>query len=134
MEHNRATNIKYRSRTHNIYGDNLWRGPRSRADVAKSTRMPIMHYDPQASWLIQEKVRPMHWDPRENWNADASVADVFHRRNPLEQVVHASEFVSSPALAAAVASAASNQSRGGKSRKHKKGNRKHKKSSRRRKH
>ena len=73
MDHNHAENMK--NRIHNIYGENLWRGPGSRADVAKSTRIPIMHYDPRASWLIQEKVRPMHWDPRENWNHNLTVAD-----------------------------------------------------------
>jgi hypothetical protein len=97
--------------------------------------MGTMQWDPKASW-IQEKIRPMHWDPKENWNADASLADAVHRRNPnrLEQVVDASEFVSSPALAAAVASAVANQRHGGKSRKHKKSDQKHKKSIRRRKH
>lgn len=132
-------------RSHNIYAENRWRGPKSRADVEGLTRsreIGTMRWDPKASW-VKEKIRPMHWDPKENWNADASVADVFHRRNPnrLEQVVDASEFVSSPALAAIVASAVANQRHGGKSRKHKKStqkhkknNQKHKKSIRRRKH
>ena len=134
MVYNRPANAK--NRQHNVYADNQWRGPRSRADVERLTRrqkMGTMRWDPQASWN-QAKVRPMHWDPSENWNADASVADVFYRRNPLEHVVHASEFVSAPSIAAAVAAAVANQPRGGKSRKHKKGNRTHKKSIRRRKH
>jgi hypothetical protein len=95
-----------------------------------------MRWDPQASW-IQGNNRTMHWDPNENWNADVSVADAVHRRNSnrLEQVaLNANEFVSSPALAAIVASAVANQRQGGKSRKHKKSNQKHKKSIRRRKH
>lgn len=136
MEHNRPENIM--KRPHNIYAENRWRGPKSRADVERLTRrreMGTMQWDPKASW-VKEKFRPMHWDPKENWNADVSVADAFRRRNPnrLEQVVDASEFVSSPALAAAVASAVANQRHGGKSRKHKKNNQKHKKSIRRRKH
>lgn len=136
MEHNRAANVK--NRPYNIHGDNLWRGPRTRADVERLTRrreMGTMQWDPKASW-VKEKIRPMHWDPKENWNADVSVADTVRRRNSnrLEQVVDASEFVSSSALADAVASAVANQRRGGKSRKHKKNNQKHKKSIRRRKH
>jgi hypothetical protein len=89
-----------------------------------------MRWDPQASW-IQGNNRTMHWDPNENWNADVSVADAVHRRNSnrLEQVaLNANEFVSSPELAAIVASAVANQRQGGKSRKHKKSNQKHKKS------
>jgi hypothetical protein len=134
MEHNRSANVN--DRLHNTYSDNKWRV--SRADMDRLTRwqeMGTMRWDPKASW-VKEKIRPMHWDPKENWNADVSVADAVHRRNlnRLEQVAHVNEFVSSPELAAAVASAVANQRRGGKSRKHKKSNRKHKKSIRRRKH
>jgi len=136
MEHRRE-NIM--NRPHNIYAENRWRGPKSRADVEGLTRsreIGTMRWDPKASW-VKEKIRPMHWDPKENWNADASVADVMNKDSfkfydnisrslPSERDVdYANE---------GGGKTRKHSIKRRKSRKHKKSNQKHKKSIRRRKH